>query len=103
MDAQKEAWRTEREMLQSQTQALQKELMTVKSKSNPKSKGTLANVARRLNMDDEEKEEYNEEIEAENLNQEDQENPEPSDRTENDNPTGGRDDGEKRDERHNKK
>ncbi|XP_017239352.2 uncharacterized protein LOC108212130 [Daucus carota subsp. sativus] len=62
MDAREETWRSERE-------ALQRELTTAKSKSNPTARGVLNSVARRLNMDDEEEEQYDEEIEAENPEQ----------------------------------
>ena len=63
MSSQQEAWRTEME-------TLQKELTTARSKSNPTSRGVSNSVARRLNMDDEEEEEYDEEIEVENPEQE---------------------------------
>ncbi|XP_017224963.1 uncharacterized protein LOC108201178 [Daucus carota subsp. sativus] len=84
MDAQRETWRSERE-------ALQRELTTARSKSTPTARETLADVSRRLNMDDGEEEEYDEEIEAEpNPNEE---NPEANDRTETETPSGGPDNG----------
>ncbi|XP_017256033.2 uncharacterized protein LOC135147082 [Daucus carota subsp. sativus] len=62
MSSQQEAWRTERE-------TLQRELTTARSKSNPTARGVLDTMARRLNMDDEEEEQYDEEIEVEHPEQ----------------------------------
>lgn len=62
----KETWRSERETLQSENLALRKEITTEKSKDRTMTKGTLESVARRLNMDDPDEEEYDEEIDVEN-------------------------------------
>nr|XP_017250644.1 PREDICTED: uncharacterized protein LOC108221266 [Daucus carota subsp. sativus] len=62
MSSQQEAWRTERE-------TLQRELTTARSKSYPTAREVLDTVARCLNMDDEEEEQYDEEIEVEHPEQ----------------------------------
>ena len=72
--AEKETWRTERETMQSQIQALHQEVTTERSKARQTEKGTLASVARCLNMDDADEEEYDEEIEVENPNPENPKN-----------------------------